>query len=790
MYLAIKKRIPPPNSHIWSLADQGIVSGSNFFIGIMLARFLGVQAFGAYSVALAFMLYANTFQASLVVSPMMTAIPAERSTSNQNRMLQGFFGYTLLVMLATLIGVQTLAWALGMWSKGLALGTLAIPLMAAMAAFQIQDWLRRALFVRTANRSVFFSDLYAYGGQLAGLVYLISQNALSAETALWTLSSTFIISAVITVIHSGIRLNVSATSEMIRKHWRMSRDYFASWQLQWVASSGVILIGTGMVGQRAAGAIRAAQNLLGPVNVLFQWMDNVVPVRAATRLRDWGRAGLVAYLGRIAWLGTLVLSLFAVVLILVDAPLIAFLYGEAYRPYAVLVVFQALYYLFGHGYRMVAYFHRALGNTGVLAHSSLLWAVVAVAFALLTVNWLAEQGIMLSLVAGEAAALLYLLWLRPSPREAGANTVFLNREPLHVVLRRGDGSPHLVLPFRNHQVMHSALRMYYPSRWTGRLYRLSLVRTLPWRARLGWVESAQSLEPWCPDLACILAAVPGATETNVGILLSMPGPRSKLTLKLMNDHGEALAYARIATLPKAVQALREECKTLSVVGTSSVRQQIPRLLAHGELPGAAGYFLVESAGPEAFPLHVLGEIHFAFLAGLVGKDEVAWSDVVDQVEAETSPLLAEPAYAALVSASLTVLRAAQVPAVILAVEHGDFAPWNIYLGDGGKVFVLDWEHARLDGLPWLDALHFRFQWEALVRRQGPDKVLASLKGVFKLPVAWDYSQQLSRHVPSESQMIMIYLLRKLILGVREGKMPNSHHQIMCCDMLELLLPKA
>lgn len=780
-------RIPTTDSHVWSLLDQALVSGSNFLTGIVLARTLGIEDFGIYVVAQMYLLYANTFQSSLVATPMMTAVPSARDRVTQNEMLSGFLGLTLLVMLTTVIGVQLLTRLLGFVSPHLGVSGLYLPLAAAMVAFQIQDWSRRGLLVNSNNRPVFFFDTIAYGGQLIALVCSSMQSQMRPERALWVMAVTFSTSALLTLYYVKIWPNASSLKSVVLAHWRAGRDLFATWQLQWVASQGVILLGTGMVGPQAAGAIRAAQNLLGPITVISQWMDNVIPVRAAVRFRDWGLAALVSYLGRIAWIGILCLSIFTSVMVFADEYLVSVLYGESFRPFAILVVFQALYYLFMHGYRVISYFYRAIGNTQVLARASFWWAVVAVAFALVTANWLAERGIMLSLVVGEGAALIYLLWLRPAPREAGANTAFGNCKPAYIILRRSDGSPHLILPCRSLHVLNSALRMYGPSRWTGQLYRASLARTLPWRARFGWVESAQYLAPWCPDLAVILAAVPGASIENIGILVGAPGPLSKLTLKLMNDQGIALAYVRIANLPDAARAIRQECAVLSALRATAVGGQIPRVLACGELISTTGYFLVQSAGPEAAPVRELGEAHFAFLAGLVGKNTIAWATAIDQVEAETKSLLATPTYAGVVASTIAALRVIPGPALFMAVQHGDFAPWNIHPAEGGNIFVFDWEHARLDGLPWQDALHFSYQWAALVQRQGPKQVLATLRGVFKLAAAISYANGLPQERLYTNELIMTYLLRMLVAGATQGKASTSQEQLLCLDVLKMLL---
>lgn len=45
----------------------------------------------------------------------------------------------------------------------------------------------------------------------------------------------------------------------------------------------------------------------------------------------------------------------------------------------------------------------------------------------------------------------------------------------------------------------------------------------------------------------------------------------------------------------------------------------------------------------------------------------------------------------------------ELPCVI---EHRDFGPWNILVDSDDRVIVLDWESARIRGLPLLDLLYF------------------------------------------------------------------------------------
>jgi hypothetical protein len=48
----------------------------------------------------------------------------------------------------------------------------------------------------------------------------------------------------------------------------------------------------------------------------------------------------------------------------------------------------------------------------------------------------------------------------------------------------------------------------------------------------------------------------------------------------------------------------------------------------------------------------------------------------------------------------------QIGSLPLAIEHGDFSPWNVHITPSGDLSVLDWEGAELNGLPISDLVYF------------------------------------------------------------------------------------
>ena len=65
-------------SHVnWALADQAMVSGVNFLTAILLARYLGIEEFGRFTLAWMVVLFAASIQHAAINSPMMSTGPKQ-----------------------------------------------------------------------------------------------------------------------------------------------------------------------------------------------------------------------------------------------------------------------------------------------------------------------------------------------------------------------------------------------------------------------------------------------------------------------------------------------------------------------------------------------------------------------------------------------------------------------------------------------------------------------------------------------------------------------------------------
>src|ERR1035438_5148728 len=132
-----------------AVLDQGLISGSNFIIGILLARWLMPAQYGAYTLAFSIFLMISFFHQALVLEPQRVFGSADYPECLREYLgvllrIQG--GLTLFVCLV----LGTFLWLAHLWTRPDGLGG-ALGGMVLAAPFVLLLWLARgAFYVRMA----------------------------------------------------------------------------------------------------------------------------------------------------------------------------------------------------------------------------------------------------------------------------------------------------------------------------------------------------------------------------------------------------------------------------------------------------------------------------------------------------------------------------------------------------------------------------------------------------------------------------------------------------------------
>ena len=291
----------------WGVADQGISSLTNFAFGILVARTLGLEAFGAYGLAFAAYLIVVGLSRAITAQPLLirfSGVPLDdwrrgSAAASGTALLIGLVAVPLAIVIALITDGSLRAAFTGL--------ALVLP------GLLVQDAWRYSFFANSRGRSAFLNDLVWTVVQLAAFVTVVS---LGEATVFWAVLA-WGGAATLAAAFGAIQARLLPRPLQARAWWHEHRDLLPSYIGEFAAytlSGQLMLYAIGWIaGLGAVGALRGAQVLLGPIHVIVQGAYLVAVPEAVRFLRSdpgrfaWFAVASAAILGVIAIVWTLVL---------------------------------------------------------------------------------------------------------------------------------------------------------------------------------------------------------------------------------------------------------------------------------------------------------------------------------------------------------------------------------------------------------------------------------------------------------------------------------------------------
>lgn len=398
-------------SHVnWALADQAMVSGVNFATNILLARFLGLEEFGRFTLAWMVVLFVNSIQQAVIIQPMMSVGPMQTKEDEADyygavALQQVIFGGAVFALVW--VGTAVAAMAFPEWH----LGGLALPLACAALAFQLQECMRRYFFTLGRGGMAFAVDALRYLGQLAVLFWLFRTVSMDTEGTLWVitgLAGAAVLAAIPVLGPITWRREVfRATAE---RHWRSSKWLIGSALMQWTTGNLFILVSGAMLGAWAVGALKAAQNLIGVSHILIRGLENVMPVRASMHFHKGGKKALIGYLWRVGLLSELVIGAIAVTAAVAPELWLSLVFGDEYREYGYLLQWYAVRYALFFVTLPLQAGLRAIERTDTIFWASVARTIFSTLAVYPLISLLGLLGVMIGLVCTALIALAVLIY--------------------------------------------------------------------------------------------------------------------------------------------------------------------------------------------------------------------------------------------------------------------------------------------------------------------------------------------------------------------------------------------
>ena len=321
------------------------------------------------------------------------------------------------------------------------------------------------------------------------------------------------------------------------------------------------------------------------------------------------------------------------------------------------------------------------------------------------------------------------------------------------------GRPFLLVPCQPRAAAVS-LSLYPAQTPRARLARTLLVWLMKAGMPLGAARISFTLSPGDAFARFLssLAGVPLPGLPTFGILAGNPASDGQRFLLLVFDAGQMpVAVVKAGVSERAKSLIEKEQRFLTALPPDT--SCIPRLRSSFQSPGLRAFALDFFAGdsPKARDTATLP----ALLASWVNPQR-------------TLALSATPDWARLErAASANELFAPLVPqlrgrSIHPAIQHGDFAPWNIKVSPTGAWMVLDWERGELAGIPAWDWFHYVVQPAILVEHLPALRLVQRVETVLGSEVFKAYAARAGIR-GFERELCLAYLLHQVeVIKPSEG----------------------
>lgn len=278
----------------WAFGSQVLISGANVLTTVILARMLGLNLFGQFSLCFVLIMSLRSFANGVVLLPMATLGP-----KLSPRLGRVYRSVSLGVAMGFAVVSSALLWLalepLGRVMKAEWLMTLATPLAVANLLCTAAEIVRRYHFVYERPGVGFTLDVVRYGLQLVLLgglalmrpawplvdasLYLVGVSALIAAGLGWT-------------VIGDLGWNNYQALLLWRRQLKFMRWITPNMIMEAIHINVPVFMASAILGEVAATVLRAGQVATSVVNLPIYALQQVLPSAASRLARQSGTAAL------------------------------------------------------------------------------------------------------------------------------------------------------------------------------------------------------------------------------------------------------------------------------------------------------------------------------------------------------------------------------------------------------------------------------------------------------------------------------------------------------------------
>jgi O-antigen/teichoic acid export membrane protein len=328
-----------------AILDQGVFSGSNFVISILLARWMSAEEYGTYAVAFAIFLFLLNFHQALLLEPMLVF-----GSSVYRESLRGYMKALLVIHLGVslimVVGLSVSALIAFKMGPGDDLPSALVGIALA-APCVLLFWLtKRTFYLKLAPGPSVAGALLYCALTIGGLTVVYRHGLLSTFTALVLMGFGGLGAGLVLLAFLNFRLPQDQKSPTVSdtwgRHWRYGRWALGANAMMWIPINAFYPLVTKFAGLAQAGELKALMNFASPMLQTCAALSSLMLPYAARVMSQRASDGVHVILRRMTTLCVACAVAYWAVLIVFQKPAFQLLYSGRYMEVANLLPVVAL----------------------------------------------------------------------------------------------------------------------------------------------------------------------------------------------------------------------------------------------------------------------------------------------------------------------------------------------------------------------------------------------------------------------------------------------------------------
>ncbi len=403
-----------------TMTDQCFASGTNFIVGVVVARLAGPAGLGAFALAYAAWVLLNNLHRALITDPMAISRDVHHG-KDTDTLRRGFGAEVFLGLLATAVFVLIGVVLIVSGQKTFGDGMLAVAPW--LVFLDLQDYWRWIGFMQGKPSKALVNDIVFAIAQTGAfvIVYVTGVRSVFAVVSAWGAGA--VAGALYGLWQFSVRPGLRGGYALLRSRWHLSKWLAGTQVTAWGAGQLYLIVAGGILGAAALGGLKAAQALVtGPSSIVIHAGGSFGLPEASRALAEKGWNALRRVSWWISGAGLLSVGVFGLVVIIDGAPLLRLFYGASfvrYEPAARLMAVAFVISAFGLGPILTL---KAMKRTHALFHIQAITLAVSIpAVAVLAVTYGVTGAAAAALFSNAAGLAALLLYVRGARRSLGPN---------------------------------------------------------------------------------------------------------------------------------------------------------------------------------------------------------------------------------------------------------------------------------------------------------------------------------------------------------------------------------